>query len=431
MNYNEVVDLIEATVKFGCKPGLERTEKLLELLGNPHKKLRAIHVAGTNGKGSTAAMIASILSSAGYRTGMYISPHLFRNTERMTIDGIEITKEDFAEYAGQALSMVKLMGEKGLEEPTQFEMYTAMAFLYFERKKVDFAVVEVGLGGRFDATNVIEPLLSVITSIGYDHKDILGDTIEKIAYEKAGIIKEGSRVVMYPQLYPEASAVVEAVCREKGASLVEADIGSLILKDYSISGQTIDFKYRNYDIRGMKLPLIGDHQLYNAAVALTAIAELDKMGHRIEEAGIRKGIESVKWLCRMSIVSIEPLILVDGAHNEDGINSLHNALLKYFSNRKIIFVFGMLRDKDYTYAIKKLMPIAYHVVTTEPLNERALAASAVAEAVKPYCSKVVSEPDIKKAVEKAGKLYEKNCMICICGSLYLAGGAYEHLMKKN
>ena len=431
MNYNEVVDLIEATVKFGCKPGLERTEKLLELLGNPHKKLRAIHVAGTNGKGSTAAMIASILSSAGYRTGMYISPHLFRNTERMTIDGIEITKEDFAEYAGQALSMVKLMGEKGLEEPTQFEMYTAMAFLYFERKKVDFAVVEVGLGGRFDATNVIEPLLSVITSIGYDHKDILGDTIEKIAYEKAGIIKEGSRVVMYPQLYPEASAVVEAVCREKSASLVEADIGSLILKDYSISGQTIDFKYRNYDIRGMKLPLIGDHQLYNAAVALTAIAELDKMGHRIEEAGIRKGIESVKWLCRMSIVSIEPLILVDGAHNEDGINSLHNALLKYFSNRKIIFVFGMLRDKDYTYAIKKLMPIAYHVVTTEPLNERALAASAMAEAVKPYCSKVVSEPDIKKAVEKAGKLYEKNCMICICGSLYLAGGAYEHLMKKN
>jgi len=431
MNYNEVVDLIEATVKFGCKPGLERTEKLLELLGNPHKKLRAIHVAGTNGKGSTAAMIASILSSAGYRTGMYISPHLFRNTERMTIDGIEITKEDFAEYAGQALSMVKLMGEKGLEEPTQFEMYTAMAFLYFERKKVDFAVVEVGLGGRFDATNVIEPLLSVITSIGYDHKDILGDTIEKIAYEKAGIIKEGSRVVMYPQLYPEASAVVEAVCREKSASLVEADIGSLILKDYSISGQTIDFKYRNYDIRGMKLPLIGDHQLYNAAVALTAIAELDKMGHRIEEAGIRKGIESVKWLCRMSIVSIEPLILVDGAHNEDGINSLHNALLKYFSNRKIIFVFGMLRDKDYTYAIKKLMPIAYHVVTTEPLNERALAASAMAEAVKPYCSRVVSEPDIKKAVEKAGKLYEKNCMICICGSLYLAGGAYEHLMKKN
>jgi len=431
MNYNEVVDLIDTTVKFGCKPGLERTEKLLELLGNPHKKLRVIHVAGTNGKGSTAAMLASILSSAGYRTGMYISPHLFRNTERMTIDGIEITEEDFAEYATQVLSMVRLMGEKGLEEPTQFEMYTAMAFLYFERKKVDFAVVEVGLGGRFDATNAAEPLLSVITSIGYDHKDVLGDTIEKIAYEKAGIIKEGSMAVMYPQPYPEASAVIETVCREKGAILAEADIDSLILKDYGLSGQTVDFKYRDYDIRGMKLPLIGDHQLYNAAVALTAIAELDKMGHRIEEAGIRKGIGSVKWPCRLSIVSIEPLILVDGAHNEDGINSLRNALLKYFGNRKIIFVIGMLRDKDYAYAIRKLMPMAYNVVAAEPFSERALSASAMAEAVKPYCSSVISEPDIKKAIEKAKKLYEKDCMICICGSLYLAGRAYEYLTEKN
>jgi len=431
MNYNEVVDLIDTTVKFGCKPGLERTEKLLELLGNPHKKLRVIHVAGTNGKGSTAAMIASILSSAGYSTGMYISPHLFRNTERMTIDGIEITEEDFTVYAMQVLNMVKLMGEKGLEEPTQFEMYTAMAFLYFERKKVDFAVVEVGLGGRFDATNVAEPLLSVITSIGYDHKDVLGDTIEKIAYEKAGIIKEGSMAVMYPQPYPEASAVIETVCREKGAILAEADIDSLILKDYGLSGQTVDFKYRDYDIRGMKLPLIGDHQLYNAAVALTAIAELDKMGHRIEEAGIRKGIGSVKWPCRLSIVSIEPLILVDGAHNEDGINSLRNALLKYFGNRKIIFVIGMLRDKDYAYAIRKLMPMAYNVVAAEPFSERALSASAMAEAVKPYCSSVISEPDIKKAIEKAKKLYEKDCMICICGSLYLAGRAYEYLTEKN
>ncbi|HOS70335.1 MAG TPA: folylpolyglutamate synthase/dihydrofolate synthase family protein [Bacillota bacterium] len=431
MNYDEVVDQIDSTVKFGCKPGLERTEKLLELLGNPHKKLRAIHVAGTNGKGSTAAMIASILSNAGYRTGMYISPHLFRNTERMTINGIEITEEDFAEYAMQVLSMVRLMGQKGLEEPTQFEMYTAMAFLYFERKKVDFAVVEVGLGGRFDATNVIEPLLSVITSISYDHKDVLGDTIEKIAYEKAGIIKEGSKAVMYPQPYPEASAVIEAVCREKNASLVVADIGSLTLKDYDLNGQTVDFKYRNYDIRGMKLPLIGDHQLYNAAVALTAIAELDEMGNRIEEEGIRKGIESVKWPCRMSIESIEPLILIDGAHNEDGIDSLHNALMKYFSSRKIIFVFGMLKDKDYTYAIRKLMPMAYHVIAAEPLNKRALSASAMAEAVKPYCSRVVAEPDIIKAIERAKNLYEKDCVICICGSLYLAGRAYEYLMEKT
>jgi len=191
MNYNEVVDLIDTTVKFGCKPGLERTEKLLELLGNPHKKLRVIHVAGTNGKGSTAAMLASILSSAGYRTGMYISPHLFRNTERMTIDGIEITEEDFAEYATQVLSMVRLMGEKGLEEPTQFEMYTAMAFLYFERKKVDFAVVEVGLGGRFDATNAAEPLLSALQNpvkLIYVHLFFWSNPDPSSECESAGIV---------------------------------------------------------------------------------------------------------------------------------------------------------------------------------------------------------------------------------------------------
>lgn len=429
MNYSEVVHLIETTVKFGCKPGLERTKRLLELLGNPHKKIRAIHIAGTNGKGSTAAMIARILSSSGYSTGMYISPHLFRNTERMTIDGVEITEEDFTEYAGRVLSMVKLMGEQGLEEPTQFEMYTAMAFLYFECRKVDFAVIEVGLGGRYDATNVIEPLLSVITSIGYDHKDILGDTIEMIAYEKAGIIKEGSRIVMYPQQFPEVSAVIEAVCKEKNASLIKADTDSLVLKDYDISCQTVDFKHRDYDIRGMKLPLIGDHQLYNAAVALTAIAELDKMGYRIEEEGIRKGIEFVKWPCRMSIVSIDPLILVDGAHNKDGIDSLHSALLKYFRSREIIFIIGMLKDKDYGYAIRKLMPMAYHVVATEPLNKRALTADAMAEVLKPYCSSVVSEPDIVKAIEKAKGLCDNDGMICICGSLYLAGRAYEYLMK--
>ncbi len=429
MNYNKVVELIETTVKFGCRPGLERTKKLLELLGNPHKKLRLIHIAGTNGKGSTAAMIASVLSSAGYSAGLYISPHLFRNTERMTIDGIEITEEDFVKYAMEVLGAVKFMGEKGLEEPTQFEMYTAMAFLYFEGKKVDFAVIEVGLGGRFDATNVIDPLLSVITSISYDHKDILGDTIDKIAYEKAGIIKEGSRVIMYPQLFPEAEAVIEAVCKEKDASLIKADTGSLTLKDYDISGQIIDFKYRDYDIKGMRLPLIGDHQIYNTAVALTAIAEIDKMGYPIKGEAVRRGIEAVKWPCRLGIISTEPLILIDGAHNEDGINSLYNALLKYFSGRKIIFVIGMLKDKDYGYAIRKLMPMAYHAVATEPLSARALSAGAMAEAVMPYCSSVSTEPDIIKAIEKAKDLYEKDGMICICGSLYLAGRAYEYLSR--
>lgn len=427
MNYNEVVNRIETTMKFGCRPGLGRTAKLLEFLGDPHKRLKLIHVAGTNGKGSTTAMIANVLSSAGYSTGMYISPHLYRNTERMTIDGKEITEEDFVKYATEVLDMVKLMREKGLEEPTQFEMYTAMAFHYFERKKVDFAVIEVGLGGRYDATNVIDPVLSVITSISYDHMDILGDSIEKIAYEKAGIIKESGTVIMYPQLYPEAAAVIEEVSRETKARVVKADAASVTLKEYSMGGQIIDFKYGSYDIHDMKLPLIGDHQINNAAVALTAIAELNSIGHKVGEEAVRKGIETVKWPCRLSIVSTEPLVLIDGAHNEDGINSLQGALSKYFSTRKIIFVIGMLKDKDYGYAIRKLMPMAHSVVATEPVSERALPAAAMAEAVKPYCSNVTPEPDIIKAIEKAKSMYGEDSMICICGSLYLAGSAYEYL----
>ena len=429
MNYNEVVNHIETTMRFGCRPGLERTAKLLEFLGNPHKRLKLIHVAGTNGKGSTTAMIANILSNAGYRTGMYISPHLYRNTERMTIDGREITEEDFTRYALEVLDMVRLMREKGLEEPTQFEMYTALAFLYFERMKADFAVIEVGLGGRFDATNVIDPLLSVITSISYDHMDILGDTIEKIAYEKAGIIKEGGTVIMYPQLYSEAAAVIEEVSREKDATLVKVEAASVTLKDYSMGGQLVDFKYGAYDLKDMRLPLIGDHQVNNAAAALTAIAELHSMGYKINAETVRKGIETVKWPCRMSIVSTEPLILIDGAHNEDGINSLQGALSKYFGSKKIIFVIGMLKDKDYGYAIRKLMPMAYSVVATEPVSDRALPAAAMADAVRSYCSQVSPEPDIEKAIEKAKKLYDEDSMICICGSLYLAGSAYEYLYK--
>lgn len=429
MNYNEIVNYIETSMKFGCRPGLDRTAKLLDFLGNPHKRLKLIHVAGTNGKGSTTAMVANILSCAGYSTGMYTSPHLYRNTERMTIDGREITEEDFTSFALEVMEKVKLMRDKGLEEPTQFEMYTAMAFLYFERKKVDFAVIEVGLGGRYDATNVIDPLLSVITSISYDHTDILGDTIEKIAYEKAGIIKEGGVVVIYPQLFPEAEAVIENVCEEKNSKLIKADEACMELRDYSESGQIVDFMYRNYDIKNMNLPLIGDHQIKNAAVSLVVISELAGMGYVIEAEAVRRGIETVKWPCRLSIVSREPLILIDGAHNEDGIDSLQSALAKYFGSRKIIFVIGMLKDKDYGYAIRKLMPMAYCAVATEPLSERSLPAGEMAEAVKPYCSSVIAEPDITKAIEKAKELYEKGSLICICGSLYLAGSAYEYVTR--
>lgn len=427
MNYIDVVKQIEATMKFGCRPGLERTAKLLEFLGNPQKSIPMIHVGGTNGKGSTVAMIASILSSAGYKTGMYISPHLYRNTERMTIDGKEITEEDFVRYALEVMDKIREMKAKGFEEPTQFEMYTAMAFLYFASKKVDFAVIEVGLGGRYDATNVIYPQLSVITSISYDHMDILGNTIKEIAEEKAGIIKEGIPVVLYPQVYEEAESVIEAECRNKNTRLVKVNPESVLLKKFGPEGQVIDYNGYGLSIENMKLPLIGDHQLKNTGTALAAIAELNRKGYGIKEDHIRKGMGAVKWPCRLSIACSNPLILIDGAHNEDGIASLQAALEKYFGSRKKIFVIGMLKDKDYKYAVKKLIPMAHAVIATEPVSSRALAASDMAEAARPYCSNVEAEPDITKAIEKAKGLYDSESMICICGSLYLAGSAYFRL----
>ncbi|MGE5631683.1 MAG: bifunctional folylpolyglutamate synthase/dihydrofolate synthase [Caulobacteraceae bacterium] len=430
MNYNEVVNYIETSMKFGCRPGLARTAKLLELLSNPQKNVKTVHIAGTNGKGSTTAMIANVLGCAGYKTGMYISPHLYKNTERMMIDGKEISEEDFVKYALEVIEMVKYMKENGLEEPTQFEMYTAMALLYFERKKVDFAVIEVGLGGRYDATNVINPILSVIASISYDHMDILGNTIEEIASEKAGIIKKDSTVIMYPQTYKEAEAVIEETSKAENANLVKVDAGAVKLIDYSTEGQLIDFTYGDYSIRNIKLPLIGDHQLKNTATSLTAIAELDKKGYRVSEESIRKGIETVKWPCRLSIMSGEPLILIDGAHNEEGIDSLQAALAKYFGNKKIIFVMGMLKDKAYKYAIGKLMPMAHAAIATEPVSSRALDAAAMADNIRPYCSNVSAEPDIIKAIEKAKTMYDSDSMICICGSLYLAGSAYQYLNGK-
>ena len=221
--------------------------------------------------------------------------------------------------------------------------------------------------------------------------------------------------------------MIESICTEKAAKLIKADESSLTLRNYNENGQLLDFKYRVYDIKDMKLPLIGDHQIKNAAVALAAIAELNGMGYSVSPEAVIKGIETVKWPCRLSIASQEPLILIDGAHNEDGINSLEEALIKYFSSRKIIFVIGMLKDKDYGYAIRKLLPLAYKAVATEPVSERALTAAEMAEAIRPYCSDVSPEPDILKAIEKAKELYDKDSMLCICGSLYLAGSAYEYV----
>lgn len=429
MNFEQTVYYIENTMRFGCRPGLERTARLLELLGNPHKKIRCIHIAGTNGKGSTTAIISNILKAAGYRVGTYTSPHLYKITERMTINGEQISEEHFVKYANLVIDKMKYMEENNMEVPTQFEMLTAMAFLYFEELKVDAAVVEVGLGGMYDATNVIDSVLAVITSISYDHTDILGDTIEKIAIEKAGIIKENMTVILYPQLYKEAERIIEEKCREKNARLIKVEAEQAKLTEFDILGQSFNYSYEGQRLDNLKVPLLGDHQIKNSTVAVTAAIELSKLGFDIEEEHIRDGLATVVWPCRLSVVSKDPFIIIDGAHNEDGVNSLKAAITKYLSNRKVILVIGMLGDKNYSYAVQELAPLAYKLIASEPISPRALKAEEMARIIKKYNDNVEAEADIIQAIEKAKKLADRGSVVLICGSLYLAGSAYEYLTK--
>ena len=429
MNFEQTVHYIENSMRFGCRPGLERTAKLLELLGNPDKKIKCIHIAGTNGKGSTTAIISNILKHAGYKVGTYTSPHLYNITERMVINGAQISEENFVKYANKVIEKMKYMEANSMEVPTQFEMLTAMAFLYFEETKVDIAVIEVGLGGMYDATNVIDSVLSVITSISYDHTDILGNTIELIAAEKAGIIKDNTTVVLYPQLFKEAEATIEEVSNKKNAKLVKVKAEQARLKEFDIMGQSFDYSYEDVKLANLKMPLLGDHQIKNATVAITAAIELSKLGCDIKQDNIRAGLETVQWACRLSVVSKQPLIIIDGAHNEDGVNSLKDAFIKYLSDKEIILLIGMLGDKNYNYAVQELAPFAKHIIATEPISPRALKAEKMAEAAKKYNENVEAEEDIAKAVEKAKKLAYKDSVIVICGSLYLAGRAYEYLSK--
>jgi dihydrofolate synthase/folylpolyglutamate synthase len=429
MNFEQTVHYIENSMRFGCRPGLERTAKLLELLDNPHRKLKCIHVAGTNGKGSTTAMISSILKQAGYRAGTYTSPHLYSITERMLIDGQQISQESFTRYANQVIDKMNHMEANNMEVPTQFEMLTAMAFLYFAEMKVDMAVIEVGLGGLYDATNVIDSILSVIVSISYDHTDILGDTIQQIAEEKAGIIKENTTVVLYPQLYPAAEQIVTEECGRKHARLVRVSADQARPLAFDIMGQSFDYSFGDTHLKQLTIPLLGDHQIKNGTVAVTASLQLAEMGYGIKEEHIREGLRQVEWPCRLSVVSKEPLIIIDGAHNEDGVNSLKAAIEKYLKEKKLTLLIGMLGDKNYSYAVEQLVPLAYRVIASEPVSPRALKAEAMAEMAKKYSTHVQAEADIIKAIEKAKGQVEADGVLLICGSLYLAGSAYEYLIK--
>ena len=418
MDYKEALDYIHGTMKFGVKLGLQNIEKLLGFMGNPHKKLKYVHVGGTNGKGSTVAFISSILMESGYRVGIYTSPYLQRFTERIRINDKEIPQSELAQITCFVKENVKKHIEAGGAHPTEFEIVTAIAFQYFFENECDIVVLEVGLGGRFDSTNIIDsPLVSVITTISYDHMNILGDSLEKIAFEKAGIIKNNGDVVLYPQ-DEEVEKVFLNVCGERNAVLHKVSFDSIRIEDAGIDGQTFSWM----DHKGLKISLLGDHQVKNSIVALKTVEILKEKGFgNIDYNSLRSGIRKAIWPGRFEILKKRPVFLIDGAHNQEGALELANNLRKYFPHKRKIFIIGVLRDKDYESIIKPIIPLADKFITVTPNSDRALPARDLAMFLRHYYKDVIVSDTISWAVEKGLSKASDDDLICACGSLYYIG----------
>ncbi len=408
MNYSEALDFIHTRNKFGIKLGLDATTLLLDKIGNPHTKLKFIHIAGTNGKGSTTSYIHDILVSKGFRVGKFISPYVYSFTERIQINNSEISESDLAECT----AVVKSAIDRHNLTPTEFEVVTAVGLLYFERKNCDYVVLEVGMGGRFDATNVIPaPLVSVITSISIDHTEYLGDTIDKIAFEKCGIIKSGSKTVAYADNPKDADDVIKNTCTERSVPLIIPDKNDISILNQDINGTDFMYKNQKYHIN-----MLGRHQVYNAVNAIETAKLLC-----IEEEFIKLGLLNTKFRGRLEIINNDPIIIEDGAHNYSGVLALKNALQTYFSNKKIIVVMAMLKDKEYEKCIEAISAVADIFIATEADNPRKATAEKIADIANKFIKNVYTQPDVNKAVELAISLSDKESIICVCGSLYLLG----------
>lgn len=419
MNYFEAMEYITNTAKFGSNYGLERTEKILELLGDPHKKIKCIHIAGTNGKGSTTAIISKILIEEGYKVGMYTSPFLEEFEERIQVNGKNIPKESLSAMVSEVAEVVNKVIALGYEHPTEFEIITCTMFLYFYKQNVDFAVVEVGLGGRLDSTNVIVPMVSVITSISYDHMNILGHTLEEIALEKSGIIKNGVSVVLFPQ-EEESLKVIENVCSEKNSRLIKVAADSV---EYL---ETLEYKQRitlntNKDKYDILLALLGKHQLLNCAVAVNTIEELIQQNVVVKKESIISALGKVEWHGRLEVMSTTPLVVLDGAHNIDGIKKLRDSVKRHFKYNKMILILGILADKQVEEMIQTIAVKAERVIAVTPNSERAQLAEELKLVIDKYNVPCEAAGDYKDAYYKALKYCDKDDLLLISGSLYMIG----------
>lgn len=423
MNYKEALTFLKETHSFGSKLGLGRLQKLLVLLGNPERNLKFIHLAGTNGKGSTAMMLSSILTCSGYKNGLYTSPYLTKVNELIRLNGEVISNEAFAKLIKQIKEAILQMDKE--EHPTEFEILTAAAFVYFSSQNCEIVVLETGLGGEEDATNSIPvPMIAAFTNIGMDHMSILGDSLAQIAKVKAGIIKEHGCVVSYEQC-DEVKEVLDKRCEEMKATITYAEFDQIRTHEEHLTMQKFSYK----EFTELSLPLIGEHQRKNATVALEIVLALRDMGYQIPIEMVKRGLFQVCWPARFEILAKRPLVILDGGHNEQCIDEIMKVLHNYVPDKKLIFVIGVMADKDYKSMIRKLVPIAREFITVRPNNERALDATALAMAIHDEKGLATAESSVAQGLMSALESAAPNDVICIIGSLYLAGEARECFMQ--
>lgn len=431
MKYEEAMKYIHEVGNFGSNYGLERTFKLLEILGNPQEKIKFIHVAGTNGKGSTTAMITEILKEQGYKVGMYTSPFLEEFEERIQINGINIAKNRLSELVEKVKIAVDRVIEEGFNHPTEFEIITCLMFLYFYEEEVDYAVIEVGLGGKLDSTNVITPVISVITSISYDHTNLLGNTLREIAGEKAGIIKKDVPVVMYPQ-ETEALEAIEKKAKETNSKIYKVDTSKAKLTEI-VKGNRIYQKVNveicdvNFDVN---LPLLGEHQINNLLLALNTykvLCEIDNVEFKINV--IERAIENVKWIGRLEVMKRNPLIVIDGAHNIQGITKLRVNIEKYFDYNNLYLLLGILADKQVEDMVSEIVPMAKKIYALTPHNNRAENNEELKKVIKKYNENCVAISSYEEALKLAIEDAKENDLILASGSLYMIGDIRKIIRK--
>jgi dihydrofolate synthase/folylpolyglutamate synthase len=429
-DYQESLEYLVNLTTFGMNFGLGRIIELLKRLGNPEKALRVVHVGGTNGKGSTTVMIARILREAGYKVGVFTSPHLHDYRERMTINGLMIPKGKVIQAIDRLRPHLENMVSEGFEHPTEFEVSTALAFLYFAEENVDFAVIEVGLGGLIDSTNVVSPLISVITNVAMDHMDYLGPDLVSIAKVKAGIIKPNSRVVTASE-NPAVIQILRERAKEVGVPLWL--VGEDVRWESKWSGeleQEFDLVGLHSTYYKLRLHLIGQHQLRNAATAVTVCELLEsEYGVSIPREAIYAGLRDVEWPGRLELLSLKPKVLLDGAHNVDGAQALALAIPLYSRNR-LVLCLGMLADKEREKVVDMLVPLADEIIITRPNSSRAGDWKALGSLAERHGRPVKCIESPKEAVNYGLSRLGDNDMLCVTGSIYMLADARQALIEE-